>query len=355
MKIVISGGGSGGHIAPAISIANHLSKLGYEIIYIGNKSSMESEYAQKNNLNFKAIEVQKLYRYFTFKHVFFPFKLIYSIIKSYQIIKKSKADFFIGTGGFVTGPVGLAAQFAKIPIFLQEQNSFPGLTTRKLAKYAQLIFLGNKGAKKYLPDAKTIFSGNPISSQIKTNEKLDLSDFRLNPDWKTVLILGGSQGSSFINKLIFNNIKNFSKMNLNIIWQIGKREIDKYEKKLKKQKNIYYFDFTFQLPKFYNICDFGIARAGAISLAELEELKIPSIIIPLPSAAGNHQVINAKEFQERGLGICIEQNKIEFFMQNLQYMINNEDEFKINSKKSKHSGALQLIVKHILIKVGEVN
>ena len=159
-KIIIAAGGPGGHIIPAISIAKELIKEGVQILFVGNRDSMEQKLALKHNIDFAGINVQKFYRKITLTHIKFPFKLIKSIIDSRKIIRKFSPDAFLGTGGFVSGPVGYAAHLLKIPIFLQEQNSYPGATTKILSKYAVKIFLGNQNANKYLPKNISIYFSN---------------------------------------------------------------------------------------------------------------------------------------------------------------------------------------------------
>ncbi|MCD6176886.1 MAG: glycosyltransferase [Candidatus Cloacimonetes bacterium] len=150
-KIIIAAGGTGGHIIPAISIAEELKEKGVQILFVGNRNSMEQKLTMKHNIDFAEINVQKFYRKLTFAHFKFPLKLIKSIIDSKKFIRNFKPDAFLGTGGFVSGPVGYAAHLLKVPIFLQEQNSYPGATTKILSKYAVKIFLGNQGAKNIYP------------------------------------------------------------------------------------------------------------------------------------------------------------------------------------------------------------
>lgn len=206
-KILIAAGGTGGHIKPALSIAKFLQTKGYEILYIGNKSSMEENLVQEAGLNFRSINVQKLYRYFTLKHLMFPFKLAKSIYDSCRIIKEFKPDVFLGTGGFVMGPVAIASIIKKIPIFLQEQNSFPGITTRIIGKFSLKIFLGNENAKKYLRSNNTKFTGNPVNEEIlKSVEEIDFEQYGLKEDSFKVFLFGGSQGSLALNKIFISII-----------------------------------------------------------------------------------------------------------------------------------------------------
>ncbi|MCD4796471.1 MAG: undecaprenyldiphospho-muramoylpentapeptide beta-N-acetylglucosaminyltransferase, partial [Candidatus Cloacimonetes bacterium] len=307
-RILIAAGGTGGHIIPALSIAKELKEAGIQLLYVGNKNSMEERLVAQSGIPFRGINVQKFYRKFTFAHIKFPFKLIKSIADSKKIIDEFKPDAFLGTGGFVCGPVGYAAHLKKISIFLQEQNSYPGATIRILSKYAEKIFLGNEGAKKYLPSKKIIFSGNPInSSVINKKEKIDLKKYGMKKDSFKIFLTGGSQGSVIINKAFMPIIKNLLAKNIEILWQIGKYSFDEFYPQVKEMKGVFAFDFTNEIGRIYNSVDIAIARAGALSLAEMETKKIPAILIPLPSAAENHQFYNAMELKKKKVAEIIEQ------------------------------------------------
>ncbi len=341
-NIIIAGGGTGGHISPAISIAKSMEKLGYSIIYVGNKNSMEERIAKKNGFDFYAINVQKLYRKFTFKHFLFPFKLLFSVKESIGIISEKNTVAFIGTGGFVSGPVGYAAKLMRIPIFLHEQNSFPGLTTRKLSKYANAVFLGNEGAKKYFKKKNVIVSGNPINPEesiLPKNEILKHLDF--SKENKTIFLIGGSQGSKILNDIMEKSLDAFLKQNLNIIWQVGRNNrflIDKYSNK----KNLHVFDFSYEINKFYKIADLMISRAGALTLTEIEYFKVPSILIPYSYAAGNHQYYNALEMKEKGVSELISENDLSHdkLREKVNLMLENIEKYKNGFGKIKDASKI---------------
>jgi UDP-N-acetylglucosamine--N-acetylmuramyl-(pentapeptide) pyrophosphoryl-undecaprenol N-acetylglucosamine transferase len=350
-KVIIAAGGTGGHIIPAISIAEELIKNNVDVLFVGNKNSMEQELTAKREIAFKSINVQKFYRKITFAHLKFPFKLLKSIHVSKKIIRDFQPDAFIGTGGFVSGPVGYAAHLKKVPIFLQEQNSYPGATTRILSKYAEKIFLGNKGAEKYLLGNKLFFSGNPINNRI-TGEtaKLDLDEIGLKKDTTKLFLTGGSQGSVVLNKTFLLIVDELLENGIEIIWQIGKFSFNEFYPKIQNKKGIYGFDFTDEIGKIYNSVDFVIARAGAISLAELETKKLPSILIPLPSAAENHQFYNAMEFQGKGIAMVLEQKDLtsESLKAAINTMQNNFKDMHEKFKQTHHQEAVKMIVKAIL-------
>lgn len=357
-KILIAAGGSGGHIIPALAIAQELQKKGCEIHYIGNFDSMEERLVHQTGMTFSAIDVQKLYRKLTLAHLKFPVKLIRSIKDSRQVIQEFQPDAFLGTGGFVSGPVGYAAHLEKIPLFLQEQNSYPGLTTKILAKWSDTLFLGNKQAAKYFAGRRIIHSGNPLKSEIiNTKEKLDLTGLGLKKTSTKLLILGGSQGSVKINQVVLKIIDVLLEKGIEIIWQIGRYHYPEISEKIKGKKGIYYFDFTNEIGRIYNSVDLAISRAGAISLAELEAKQIPSLLIPLPSAAENHQYYNALEQVDKGTSLLIEQKLLSrsTLLESIMRLIKQKAKFRQNFKTSLHLTAAETIASEILNRIKDVS
>lgn len=353
-KVIIAAGGTGGHIIPAISIAEELIKNNVDVLFVGNKNSMEEELTAKRKITFKSINVQKFYRKITLAHLKFPYKLLKSIHDSKKIIRDFQPDAFIGTGGFVSGPVGYAAHLKKVPIFLQEQNSYPGATTRILSKYAEKIFLGAKGAEKYLPKKKLIFSGNPVNSRIigETSE-LNFEELGLTKDTIKLFLTGGSQGSVVLNKTFLPIMDELLENGMEIIWQIGKFSFNEFHPKIQNKKGVYGFDFTDEIGKIYNSVDFVIARAGAISLAELETKKLPSILIPLPSAAENHQFYNAVELQNKDVAMVLEQKDLtSALLKSMIYkMQNNFKNMHEKFKKTHHLEAVKTITNYVIGKL----
>jgi UDP-N-acetylglucosamine--N-acetylmuramyl-(pentapeptide) pyrophosphoryl-undecaprenol N-acetylglucosamine transferase len=279
-----------------------------------------------------------------------------SIRDSRQVIREFQPDAFLGTGGFVSGPVGYAAHLEKLPSFLQEQNSYPGLTTRILAKWADTIFLGNKQAAQYLQGKRIIHSGNPIKNNvINTNEKLNLKELGLKENSTKLLILGGSQGSVAINTVILKIVDTLLEQGIEIIWQLGRYHYSEIAEKIKGKSGIYYFDFTSEIGRIYNSVDVAISRAGAISLAELESKQIPSLLIPLPSAAENHQYFNAMEQVNNGTSLIIEQKHLSrsTLLESLKRLIKEKDKFRKNFKESLHITAAETIASEILERVKE--
>ena len=343
-KYIIAAGGTGGHITPALSIAKELEKLGSEILYIGNKNSLEEKLAKAAGFDFKSINVQKLYRKITFVHIKFPFKLIKSFLDSKKIISNFKPDAVIGTGGFVSGPVGFAAYKLSVPLYIQEQNSYPGLTTKMLSKYAKKIFLGIKGGEKYLPSEKTIITGNPINSN-KLSSSINFDKYGFRENATKLFLIGGSQGSLALNKAIYPILDQLYANNIDLIWQVGKYSFQQFSEKLKDRKGIYFFDFTEKINFLYETSNFALARGGALTLAELESHKIPMLIVPLPTAAGNHQYFNAVELVKEKKAIMQEEKDLtsENLLKNILSLDKNYNEMKNNFKNSKHKTAAKEI------------
>ena len=308
MKAIISAGGTGGHIIPAVAVLEALEMRKVETSYIGNLDSMEEWIVKSKNHKFYSIHVQKLYRKFTLSHIKFPFLLLKSVIDSILILKKFKPDYCVLAGGYVCGPVGIASILLKIPFYLIEQNSFPGITNRSLGKYAKQIFLGYKNAHSYFPKGKTLLTGNPINTTIMDNsEPIDPESLGLKKDTPKLFIVGGSQGSAVMNDLVLHCIDSLLDLGLEIIWQTGKNHLQNIRKMITEKQGVYVFDFSNNIGKLYDLSTYAVARAGALTLAELETKKIPSILIPLPTAAANHQYYNAKEQEEKGIALVLEQ------------------------------------------------
>jgi len=337
--IVISGGGTAGHINPALSIARYMRDAGWQVHFIGNKNSLEERLINKAGYPFHKINVMKLYRRFTFAYIKFPFLLCFSIIRSIIIFKKLKPALYLGTGGFVSGPAGLAAHLMKIPIYLQEQNSYPGMTTRYLAKWSQLIFLGNRKAADHLPGSNTQYTGNPINPVLlQSPNPIDQTSLKLDPAKKKVFLLGGSQGSLKLNSVLEEIVDDLLDNDLQLIWQTGSYSYQKFHDKFGNREGIYLFSYTDNIAALYAISDLLIARAGAITLTELEYLKKPAILVPLPTAAANHQLYNAQESAEKGEAEIIEQKNLTpvLLLKKVILMMENISDYEMKFSDSRH-------------------
>ena len=317
INILISGGGTGGHIYPAIAIANEL-KLRYpnsKFLFVGAKDKMEMEKVPQAGYEFKGLWIAGIQRKITFTNVLFPFKLLSSLLKSRRIIKQFKPNIAIGTGGFASGPALLMASLNKIPTLIQEQNSYPGITNKLLAKKSHKICVAYDHLERFFPADKILKTGNPVRQDlllIHTKRDASLSFFNLNKNKKTVLVLGGSLGARRVNELIESQLDFFNQQNLQVIWQCGKL----YNLAYQKYNDLAYVQvhpFINQMGMAYAASDFIISRAGASSVSELCIVGKPVLFIPSPNVAEDHQTKNAKSVVDQNAAIMIKESELDSF------------------------------------------
>lgn len=344
-KIIISGGGTGGHVIPALAVAKELKKLDFEILYIGNEGSIEQKMLKNTGFEFETINVQKLYRKFTFAHFKFPYFFIKSIYDCWKLFTEFQPNAFLGTGGFVSGPAAIVAKLKKVPIYLHEQNSFPGLTNRKMGRFATTIFLGNKGAACYFQGRRTLYVGNPINPSVVNYTKIDPESIGLSHTTTKLFLVGGSQGSYILNKNLLEILSYLLDHNYEIIWQVGKYSFNEFKRKVGNMQGVHLFDFSENIGAYYDLADLAIARAGALTLAELETRAIPTLLIPLPDSAGNHQLYNAQEFVDKKLGMLLEQKNLhpQTLRNNIEKLKAKLTDFNENFKPSLHITAAEEI------------
>jgi len=316
IKILISGGGSGGHIYPAIAIADTIKKRipGIEILFIGAKGKMEMTRIPKAGYKIEGLWISGLQRKINLKNLLFPLKLLFSLTKANRIIKKFKPSVVVGVGGFASGPSLRIASWKGIPCLIQEQNSYPGITNRLLAKNVNAICVAYDNMQRFFPSQKIIKTGNPIRQEIIEieNKKEEAhAHFRLKEDKMVLLVVGGSQGSLAINESIIQHINEFTKENIQIIWQTGKLFYETAQKAAQTlpADMIKVHEFIDRMDYAYALADIVVSRAGAIAISELCAVKKPSILIPLPSAAEDHQTKNAMALVHNNAAILIQNDK----------------------------------------------
>jgi UDP-N-acetylglucosamine--N-acetylmuramyl-(pentapeptide) pyrophosphoryl-undecaprenol N-acetylglucosamine transferase len=292
VRFAFGAGGTGGHIIPAIALADELTTRGHECIFIGNHQSMEERLAAESDYAFYPIQVQKLYRKLSYSNLLFPYHLVKSIAQSRRILLVEEIDGVITTGGFVAGPVSIAAIRLNIPCFLHESNSYPGLTTRFLAKKLTSLYISFDETRKYLKRAELKNFGIPIKNRDRVQD-FRLEDVGLESGEKTLLVSGGSQGSMAINRVISDSIPMLKKAGWQMLWQTGKLGFEQFDARHKAEPGVHIFAFSSLLPAMMQVADLAITRAGAMTIAELEAATLPAILIPLPTAAENHQYHNA--------------------------------------------------------------
>ncbi|MTH16308.1 undecaprenyldiphospho-muramoylpentapeptide beta-N-acetylglucosaminyltransferase [Flavobacterium sp. LC2016-01] len=313
-KFILSGGGTGGHIYPAIAIANEL-KLQFpdaEFLFVGAKDKMEMQKVPQAGYEIKGLWIAGLQRKLTLQNMMFPLKLASSLLESRRIIKKFKPNVVIGTGGFASGPLLQAAGGAGIPTVIQEQNSFPGITNKLLSKKANAICVAYQNLERFFPKEKIVLTGNPVRQDlIDIESKRDeaIAFYNLDPNKKTLLVLGGSLGARRINQLIEKELQNFLSQDVQVIWQCGKLYFEDYKKY--NQPNVKVVDFIERMDFVYAAADVIISRAGASSVSELCIVGKPVIFIPSPNVAEDHQTKNAQAIVDAKGAILLKESELE--------------------------------------------
>ena len=314
-KIILSGGGTGGHIYPAIAIANEL-KLRFpdaEFLFVGALGRMEMEKVPQAGYKIEGLWISGIQRKLTLKNLAFPFKLIVSLMRARKIIKVFKPNIAIGTGGFASGPLLNVANSKGIPSLIQEQNSYPGITNKLLSKKADKICVAYDGMERFFPKEKLIKTGNPIRQDLlqidsKSIEAKDV--FKQKHGKYTLLVLGGSLGARRINELIESELEFFQKNNVQVIWQCGKLYYDQY-KKHNNSEDVQVHAFINNMDFAYAASDFIISRAGASSVSELCVVGKPVIFIPSPNVAEDHQTKNAMAIVHNNAAIAIKESNLD--------------------------------------------
>jgi UDP-N-acetylglucosamine--N-acetylmuramyl-(pentapeptide) pyrophosphoryl-undecaprenol N-acetylglucosamine transferase len=300
LRIIVSGGGTGGHIFPAIAIANAIKTLrpDTEFLFVGAEGKMEMEKVPAAGYKIEGLWISGFQRKITLSNLAFPFKVISSILKAKRILKTFKPDAVIGTGGFASGPMLQVAASKGIPTLIQEQNSYAGITNKILSQKVDRICVAYSGMEKFFPKQKIILTGNPVRQDILSLEgKRDrgLEFFGLNGNKKIILVIGGSLGARTINESIMNCLEDFASHNIQLIWQTGKGFFETAKNGVSKfeGKGIKAFDFIQKMDLAYAVADMVISRAGASSVSELCLVRKPTILIPSPNVAEDHQTKNA--------------------------------------------------------------
>ncbi len=351
MKFIFGAGGTGGHITPALALADELVRHKHNVLFLGNRQSIEETLCASAGYPFRQIKVQKLHRSLKPENMLVPFYLLSSVITAVNIMKKEKPQAVICTGGFVAGPVAISAALLKIPLFFHESNSYPGLVTRKMAKWINTIFISFENSKKYLSRAKLVNYGIPLRQITNKDQKpFELNSLGLKNDKPTLIVSGGSQGSVAINTVVNQAISDILSLGYQIIWQTGKISYERFSAKHQGREGVYIFAFSPDLPKMFSQCSLAITRAGAMTIAELEENRLPAILIPLPTAAENHQYYNALSQQEKGVAVLLEQSKLTPFslVENIKKITENLEYYRNKLASLPPNQAAQKIIEYIL-------
>ncbi len=309
-KVIISGGGTGGHIYPAIAIAKEIQKqIPYaQILFVGALGKMEMEKVPREGFEIVGLPIVGIQRSLSLSNLLFPFKLANSLLKARKIIKDFKPNIAIGVGGFASGPLLLLANWLGIPTLIQEQNSFAGITNKFLAKKAKTICVAYTGMEKFFPAPKIVFTGNPLRSDlidITHKREKAIETFKLQKDKKTLLIIGGSLGAKSINESIATGIERILEAGYQVIWQTGKPFLETAQVATQHLQNVFVSDFIYTMDLAYSLADVVVSRAGALSVSELCLAAKPCILVPYPFAAEDHQTANAANLTKHNAAIMV--------------------------------------------------
>lgn len=356
-RIIIAGGGTGGHIFPAVAIANALMKIDPEmkILFIGAKGKMEMERVPKEGYAIIGIDIAGFNRSSLIKNISLPLKIIKSFVQVSEIFKGFRPDAVVGVGGYSTYPVLRYAQSKKIPTFIHESNSFAGKSNILLGKKATKIFVAGDGMEKFFPGEKIMITGNPVRSVIadgNISREEAVNYFKMDPSRKIVLVTGGSLGAKNINEAIAAKIGEFSANNLQLIWQTGKPYADHARKISEGRRNVWINDFIVKMEHAFAAADIVVSRSGAMAIAELSVVKKPVIFVPFPFAAEDHQTVNAQRLTEKNAALMIAdadvRSKLVSAVVDLATDLKLQDELKNNIGKLGVKKADEVIAKEIL-------
>jgi UDP-N-acetylglucosamine--N-acetylmuramyl-(pentapeptide) pyrophosphoryl-undecaprenol N-acetylglucosamine transferase len=358
-KVILSGGGTGGHIFPAVAIANEIKKLvpTADILFVGALGKMEMEKVPAAGYKIIGVPIAGLQRKFTLENLKLPFLIIMSLLKTRKIISDFKPDVVVGTGGYASGPLLRSAISKGIPALIQEQNSYAGITNKILSKKVNKICVAYEGMEKFFPKEKLLLTGNPVRQDIasieeKRNEAF--SFFKLDPSKKTVLVIGGSLGAKAINEAIGAGLQLFADNNIQLVWQTGKIYFDTAKKQTAgfESKNITAVDFISRMDLAYAFADVVISRAGAGAISELCIVQKPCVLVPLPTAAEDHQTQNAMALVNKNAAILVKDaDAVKLLVERAIQLVNNNSEqqqLKTNMKQLAFFNSANVIAKEVL-------
>jgi len=345
LKVIVSGGGTGGHIFPAVAIANEIKKMvpDAEFLFVGAEGRMEMEKVPAAGYKIVGLWISGLQRKLTLANLSFPFKVISSMFKARKIVKEFQPDVVIGTGGYASGPTLRAASGKGIPTLIQEQNSFPGITNKILSKKVNKICVAYEGMERFFPKEKILFTGNPEEA---------ITFFGLDANKKTILIIGGSLGARVINEAIGAGLEEFNKNNIQIVWQTGKGYIETARSQAANFLNAKVFDFISRMDLAYAASDCIISRAGASSVSEIQIIGKPCVLVPSPNVAEDHQTKNAMALVNKKAALLVKDIEAKNTLINTSIDLMKNDalqaELKENILKMAMPGAASVIAKEAL-------
>ncbi len=333
IKVIVSGGGTGGHIFPAISIANAVKAIqpDAQILFVGAQGKMEMEKVPAAGYEIVGLPVAGFHRKLTIKNLAFPFKLMKSLLKARRVIKQFKPDVAVGVGGYASGPVLRIASQSGVPSLLQEQNSFPGVTNRILAKKASKICVAYDKMDRFFAKEKILLTGNPVRSDLlnDTSREEAIRFWSLDPQKKTILVIGGSLGARSINNGIIDTIKELPD-DIQMIWQTGKFYIEEMKAKLPEElmDRVIVTDFISRMDMAFSAADLVVSRAGASSISELAILGKPTVFVPSPNVSEDHQTKNAMALVEKKAAVLVKDANVNCLIKEATGLLEHDDQLK---------------------------
>lgn len=342
-NILLAGGGTGGHLFPALAIADEIRRLepGAAFLFLGTKGKIEARVVPQRGYAFRTIWISGFHRRLTVDNLLFPLKVVVSLIQSLFVIRQFKPDVVVGTGGYVCGPVLFMASLFGIPTVIHESNSFPGVTTRLLAARASAVFIAFEEARRWLKRTdNVVLIGTPTREALGTiNKQAGAAAFGLEQGRKTLLVFGGSLGAASINNAVLASLDELGKTGIQLIWQTGQGDYERIRSAIGSKTGIWLGAFIDKMEYAFGAADLVVCRAGATTLAELTKAGKPAIVVPYPHAAGNHQTHNARSLADAGAAVMItDQNLAKEFGPNVLALIENPARLEAMSAESKKLG-----------------
>ncbi len=334
MRIICSGGGTGGHIFPAIAVAQELKKRNpdTQVLFVGAKGKMEMTKVPKAGFEIKGLWISGWQRSLTFKNALFPFKVGVSLLGAFKILLDFKPDAVAGFGGYASGAAVWVASKMGIPTLIMEQNSFPGMTNKMLNGKADTVCIAYEEAQKFFSKSKTVLTGNPIRKGLDRNMDRSncLQGLGLDLNKQTILIIGGSLGAKSINEAISESYEDIALLShVQIVWQCGKGYYDRFKSgKVALLEHVHILDFIDDMAMAYGAADIVISRAGALSIAELMYMAKPAILVPSPNVAEDHQTKNAQSISDKDAGILLPDSEVKDLMRLAIKLLNMTDRLK---------------------------
>ena len=351
MRIIVSGGGTGGHIYPALTIVRAIQKKipDAEFLYVGTKDGLEADIVPKEGLAFETVNIQGFKRSLTPENLVRGAQAFGGVVKAMSIVRRFKPDVAVGTGGYVCGPILLASSLMGIPTLIQEQNVMPGVTNRLLSRFVSCIAMGTKEAAEHFPKGKRVFTGNPIREEVmKARSEDGKKMFGLDPKAKTVLVSGGSRGARSINRAMIGVLAHYAgRSGVQILHVTGKVGYDETLENLREAGvdlsaagNLFIEPYLYNMPQALACADVAVFRAGAIGIAELTARGVPSVLVPYPFAAANHQEMNARAIASAGAARMILDRELtaERLLSVLAELLSEDAKLKRMAKAAKKLG-----------------